>query len=67
LFGKTQKKLPTLIYAPDIMPTILGLSQIKIPNTVKGIDFSSVLKGTMKNKVKQTLIAFYKRRKFVVR
>lgn len=59
LFGKTPKTLPTLINSPDIMPTLLGLSEIKIPNSVEGIDFSGVLKGTKKDKITQTLIACY--------
>ena len=59
LFGKIPKTLPTLINSPDIMPTLLGLSEIKIPNSVEGIDFSGVLKGIKKDKVTQTLIACY--------
>ncbi len=59
LFGKTPKNLPTLINSPDIMPTLLGLSEIKIPNSVEGIDFSGVLKGIKKDKITQTLIACY--------
>ena len=59
LFGKMPKTLPTLINSPDIMPTLLGLSGIKIPNSVEGIDFSGVLKGIKKDKITQTLIACY--------
>ena len=33
------------ISTPDIMPTLLGLSGLPIPNTVEGTDFSKVLSG----------------------
>jgi len=56
-FGKKGKISNALLNSPDIMPTLLGLSNIPIPKTVEGIDFSGVLKGTKKDKVKQTLIA----------
>ena len=38
------------INTPDIMPTLLGLSGIKIPGTVEGTDFSGALKGTERPK-----------------
>jgi arylsulfatase A-like enzyme len=59
VLGKTGKALPTLLNSPDIMPTLLGLSGIKIPNSVEGIDFSGVIKGTKKDKVTQTLISCF--------
>ena len=34
------------INTPDIMPTLLGLSDIAIPQSVEGKDFSGVIKGT---------------------
>ncbi len=33
------------INAPDIMPTLLGLSGIEIPDTVEGTDFSDIVRG----------------------
>ena len=33
------------ISTPDIMPTLLGLSGIKIPKSVEGVDYSGVLSG----------------------
>jgi len=33
------------INTPDIMPTLLGLSGISIPNSVEGTNFSGVIKG----------------------
>jgi arylsulfatase A-like enzyme len=59
VLGNSAKALPTLLNSPDIMPTLLGLSGIEIPNSVEGIDFSGVIKGTKKDKVKQTLISCY--------
>ncbi len=44
LGGRTAK-LDALINADDIMPTLLGLCNIEIPETVEGIDYSSYLKG----------------------
>jgi arylsulfatase A-like enzyme len=34
------------INSPDIMPTLLGLSGVPIPESVEGRDFSGVVKGT---------------------
>ena len=41
--GKRQIEMP--INTPDIMPTLLGLSGIDIPNTVEGTDYSKVILG----------------------
>jgi arylsulfatase A-like enzyme len=41
--GKKQIEMP--INTPDIMPTLLGLSGIEIPNTVEGTDYSKVVLG----------------------
>jgi arylsulfatase A-like enzyme len=57
LFGKTGKTSDILLNTPDIMPTLLGLCDINIPSSVEGTDFSGVLKGTKKDKVKYTLIS----------
>ncbi len=56
-FGNTKRESPILLNSPDIMPTILGLSNMKIPGSVEGINYSEVLKGTRKNKRKETLIS----------
>jgi len=37
--------IDTPFNTPDIMPTLLGLSSMKIPETVEGIDLSEVAKG----------------------
>ncbi|HON07146.1 MAG TPA: sulfatase [Verrucomicrobiota bacterium] len=39
------KKADALINFEDIMPTLLGLCNVKIPKTVEGADFSDYLKG----------------------
>jgi len=41
----TPKEIDTLIDAPDIMPTLLGLCELPIPESVEGIDFSEHIKG----------------------
>ena len=45
VLGKRGKTINMPINAPDIMPTLLGLSGIEIPASVEGTDFSEVLKG----------------------
>lgn len=44
--GTQGRTIDMPINTPDIMPTLLGLSGIQIPDTVEGTDFSGVLKGT---------------------
>ena len=43
--GKKGRKIDMPIGAPDIMPTLLGLSNIDIPETVEGTDYSDVIRG----------------------
>lgn len=45
LFGTTGQALDARIDTPDIMPTLLGLCDLPIPDTVEGLDFSDYLKG----------------------
>jgi arylsulfatase A-like enzyme len=59
VFGRNGKTSDALINSPDIMPTLLGLSNLTIPKSVEGIDFSGVLKGKQKDKTEQTLISCY--------
>lgn len=40
-----EKELDMPIGTPDIMPTLLGLSGIRVPDTVEGRDYSRVLTG----------------------
>ncbi len=57
LFGNVRRSSPILLNSPDIMPTLLGLCELPIPATVEGVDFSAVLKGIKKSKVKETLLS----------
>jgi len=54
--GREGKTIDMPINTPDIMPTLLGLSGIGIPNTVEGTDFSGVLRGTEEPKDNAALI-----------
>jgi len=44
-FGYSNRKFNLPFNAPDIMPTILGLCGISIPETVQGTDFKPYLTG----------------------
>jgi len=41
--GTKGRNVPTLLNAPDIMPTLLGLCAVPIPSTVEGKDLSTPL------------------------
>ncbi len=45
-----------IMNSEDIMPTLLGLCNIKIPKTVEGINYRSYLEGKEKNVGDETLI-----------
>jgi arylsulfatase A-like enzyme len=45
VFGRQPKQLDALIDAPDILPTLLGLCGLPIPETVEGLDFSNYIRG----------------------
>ena len=55
--GRRGKTIEMPINSPDIMPTLLGLSGIEIPDTVEGRDFSGIMKGIEKPKDDATLIS----------
>lgn len=42
--GKSGKNVKTPINTPDILPTLLALSEIKIPGTIEGEDLSAMIK-----------------------
>ena len=44
-FGREGRRLKALINTEDIMPTLLGLSDVAIPKTVEGSDFSEFIEG----------------------
>ena len=45
LKGQEGKRVDVLLDMPDIMPTLLGLCGIHVPDTVEGLDFSGHLRG----------------------
>lgn len=45
LLGREGRETDAFIDAPDIMPTLLGLCNIGIPNSVEGTDYSGHLMG----------------------
>jgi arylsulfatase A-like enzyme len=47
--GIKSGKYAAMINSEDIMPTLLGLSEVKVPSTVEGIDFSKYLRGKEKD------------------
>jgi arylsulfatase A-like enzyme len=55
--GSKGKTVDMPINAPDIMPTLLGLSGVEIPDTVEGTDLSGILRGIEKPKDDTVLIS----------
>ena len=45
LYGNQGRQVDARIDIPDIMPTLLGLCNLTIPDSVEGLDFSSYLQG----------------------
>jgi len=45
MYGNKAKIISTPFTIPDIMPTLLGMVGVDIPESVEGIDFSSHMKG----------------------
>jgi arylsulfatase A-like enzyme len=43
--GKRPRQLQALINAEDVMPTLLGLFALPIPESVEGLDFSGYVRG----------------------
>ena len=44
-FGRQGREIDALLDAPDIMPTLLGLCDLPIPDAVEGLDFTPCLEG----------------------
>lgn len=57
VLGAAGKTIETPINTPDILPTLLGLCNIKIPKSVEGNDFSIYLRGEQKIDDNYALIA----------
>lgn len=43
--GRAGKRIPTPFNSPDLMPTMLGLCGIAVPDSVEGTDYSAVVFG----------------------
>jgi len=56
LLGEEGSVMDLPFGTPDIMPTLLGLSGIEIPESVEGLDYSAHLKGEEELDVKAALI-----------
>ncbi len=54
--GHAGRNLDTLINTPDLMPTLLGLCGVPIPDTVEGTDFSEALSDGQEPEVDAALI-----------
>lgn len=54
--GTTQKQIEMPINTPDILPTLLGLSNIEVPGSVEGTDYSKVILGKEKPQNESVLI-----------
>ena len=55
--GAKGRTIDMPINTPDIMPTLLGLSGIEVPDTVEGTDFSDAVKGKTKPSDNAALIS----------
>lgn len=44
-FGRTPHTIETPVGAPDLLPTLLGLCDLSIPESIQGLDFSDHLRG----------------------
>lgn len=45
VFGRRKRELITPIDAPDIMPTLLGLARLKVPESVQGANYAPLMRG----------------------
>ena len=55
-YGNKKKLIETPINTPDILPTLLGLSGVDIPETVEGTDYSKIISGEEKPAGESVLI-----------
>ena len=49
VLGRKRRESVTPIDAPDVMPTLLGLSGLAVPESVQGVDYSPVIRGTKRD------------------
>lgn len=57
--GKTSRTITAPFNAPDVMPTILGLCDLRVPSEVEGADLSHLLAEETGHKPHSALIACY--------
>ncbi len=57
--GRQGREVTIPVSAPDLMPTLLGLCGLDVPETVEGADFSRVLSGEEETDHDAALIAAY--------
>jgi len=58
-FGKLGRKFDTPINTPDLMPTLLGLAGLSVPDSVQGIDYAAHLRGEADAPAEAALLACY--------
>ena len=56
LFGRRGREIDTILSSTDIMPTLLGLSNIHVPKEVEGKDLSPILRGEIADFTEMALI-----------
>lgn len=49
VLGRKRRESVTPIDAPDVMPTLLGLSGLAVPESVQGVDYSPLIRGIKKD------------------
>ena len=60
LFGRDGRKVPGLINTPDLMPTLLGLCDIPVPESVDGTDYTDYLKGREEAPAEGVLLTYFR-------
>jgi arylsulfatase A-like enzyme len=55
-WGLSHCRNDEMINSPDIMPTVLSLAGLNVPDTVEGSDYSNVIKGAQKGIEESALI-----------
>ena len=59
LFGQAGRLIDLPINTPDLMPTLLGLCDLPVPETVQGSDYTPYLKGEGPAPAEAVLLACY--------
>ncbi|WP_168120120.1 sulfatase [Paenibacillus sp. HB172176] len=56
-FGNRGKEISAPFNSPDVMPTLLGLSRLPVPESVEGVDYAPYLRGERGRPAEAALIA----------